>query len=119
MISLGEGRIRTARRFQAWEGGGEYNVARGLLRCFGIKTAVVTAFVSSLGHIGIHPHHFVKGRLILARDLPESGQTGKGAETLALPGLVFVGFDHHARAGTNDAHIAAEDVNELGKFVES
>ena len=34
-LDPGEGRIRTARRFQAWEGGGEYNVARGLRRCFG------------------------------------------------------------------------------------
>ena len=40
----GDGRIRTAREFKVWEGGGEYNVARGLRRCFGLKTAVVTAF---------------------------------------------------------------------------
>nr|WP_203417545.1 sugar kinase [Kineococcus radiotolerans] len=39
----GEGRIRTARRFDVHEGGGEYNVARGLRRCFGRRTAVVTA----------------------------------------------------------------------------
>lgn len=42
-LDPGEGRIRTARRFQAWEGGGEYNVARGLRRCFGQRAAVVTA----------------------------------------------------------------------------
>ncbi|NBS14451.1 MAG: sugar kinase, partial [Verrucomicrobia bacterium] len=34
-LDPGEGRIRTARSFRAWEGGGEYNVARGLRRCFG------------------------------------------------------------------------------------
>ncbi|NOZ62437.1 MAG: sugar kinase, partial [Calditrichaeota bacterium] len=39
----GEGRIHTTRWFRVWEGGGEYNVARGLRRCFGLKTAVVTA----------------------------------------------------------------------------
>ena len=39
-LDPGEGRIRTARSFRAWEGGGEYNVARGLRRCFGMKTAV-------------------------------------------------------------------------------
>ncbi|MCA9237726.1 MAG: sugar kinase, partial [Planctomycetales bacterium] len=39
----GEGRVRTARTFRVWEGGGEYNVARGLRRCFGMRTAVVTA----------------------------------------------------------------------------
>jgi 2-dehydro-3-deoxygluconokinase len=43
----GEGRIRTAREFKAWEGGGEYNVARGLRRCFGLKTAVCTAFADN------------------------------------------------------------------------
>ncbi|WP_258573954.1 sugar kinase [Streptomyces sp. KM273126] len=43
----GEGRIRTARTFQVWEGGGEYNVARGLRRCFGLRTAVVTALVDN------------------------------------------------------------------------
>ena len=42
-----EGRVRTARRFQAWEGGGEYNVARGLRRCFGLRTGVVTAFADN------------------------------------------------------------------------
>ncbi|MGW3136958.1 sugar kinase [Streptomyces sp. NPDC001139] len=43
----GEGRIRTARTFQVWEGGGEYNVVRGLRRCFGWRTAVVTALADN------------------------------------------------------------------------
>ena len=43
----GEGRIRNARSFRVWEGGGEYNVARGLRRCFGMRTAVVTALVDN------------------------------------------------------------------------
>ncbi|MBU1384232.1 MAG: sugar kinase [Alphaproteobacteria bacterium] len=42
-LDPGEGRIRTARSFQVWEGGGEYNVARGLRKTFGLRTAVVTA----------------------------------------------------------------------------
>lgn len=42
-LDPGEGRIRTARSFQVWEGGGEYNVARGLRRTFGMRTSVVTA----------------------------------------------------------------------------
>ena len=46
-LDPGEGRVRTARQFNAWEGGGEYNVARGLRRCFGLKTAVVTAFAEN------------------------------------------------------------------------
>ena len=43
----GEGRIRTARTFRVWEGGGEYNVARGLRRCFGMNTAIITAFADN------------------------------------------------------------------------
>ncbi|MFJ9907428.1 sugar kinase [Streptomyces sp. NPDC101152] len=43
----GEGRIRTARTFQVWEGGGEYNVVRGLRRCFGRRSAVVTALADN------------------------------------------------------------------------
>src|SRR5437870_5483529 len=42
----GERRIATARSFEVCEGGGEYNVARGLKRCFGLDTAVVTAFAN-------------------------------------------------------------------------
>lgn len=51
-LDPGEGRIRTARQFTAWEGGGEYNTSRGLRKCFGYKTAVVTAFVDNeIGHL--------------------------------------------------------------------
>lgn len=46
-LDPGEGRIKTARTFRAWEGGGEYNVARGLRRCFGMKTAAVTALADN------------------------------------------------------------------------
>lgn len=46
-LDPGEGRIRTARSFRAWEGGGEYNVIRGLHKCFGMNTAVVTAFADN------------------------------------------------------------------------
>src|SRR5678816_1280458 len=46
-LDPGEGRIHTARHFQAWEGGGEYNVARGLRRCFGLHTAIATALAEN------------------------------------------------------------------------
>jgi 2-dehydro-3-deoxygluconokinase len=46
-LDPGEGRVRTARQFRAWEGGGEYNVARGLRRCFGMRTALVTALADN------------------------------------------------------------------------
>jgi 2-dehydro-3-deoxygluconokinase len=56
LVSLGEvmlrldpgaGRVSTARHFRVWEGGGEYNVARGLRRCFGLETAMVTALADN------------------------------------------------------------------------
>lgn len=46
-LDPGQGRIHTNRSFQAWEGGGEYNVARGLRRCFGLRTGIVTALVDN------------------------------------------------------------------------
>ncbi|HEX8146475.1 MAG TPA: sugar kinase [Pyrinomonadaceae bacterium] len=46
-LDPGEGRVHTTRTFQAWEGGGEYNVARGLKRCFGLDAAVVTALADN------------------------------------------------------------------------
>lgn len=46
-LDPGEGRIRTTRSFRAWEGGGEYNVARGLRRAFGLRGAIVTALADN------------------------------------------------------------------------
>jgi 2-dehydro-3-deoxygluconokinase len=46
-LDPGDGRVATTRHFDVWEGGGEYNVARGLRRCFGLDTAVVTALVDN------------------------------------------------------------------------
>ncbi len=56
-LDPGEGRIRTTRQFQAWEGGGEYNVARGLRRCFGQRAAVVTAFAKN--EVGLLMEDFI------------------------------------------------------------
>lgn len=65
-LDPGNMRVHTTRQFTVWEGGGEYNVARGLRRCFGKKTAVVTAFAdNSVGHLvedfilqgGVDPRH--------------------------------------------------------------
>jgi 2-dehydro-3-deoxygluconokinase len=46
-LDPGERRIATTRRFDVWEGGGEYNVARGLRQCFGLRTTVVTALADN------------------------------------------------------------------------
>jgi 2-dehydro-3-deoxygluconokinase len=46
-LDPGEGRIHTTRQFTVWEGGGEYNVARGLRRCFGLRTAIATVLAEN------------------------------------------------------------------------
>ena len=56
-LDPGEGRIRTARSFRAWEGGGEYNVIRGLHKCFRMNTAVITAFADN--EIGMLMEDFI------------------------------------------------------------
>jgi 2-dehydro-3-deoxygluconokinase len=51
-LDPGESRIHTTRQFQVWEGGGEYNVVRGLRRCFGLNTAIATALAENpVGHL--------------------------------------------------------------------
>jgi 2-dehydro-3-deoxygluconokinase len=47
-LDPGHGRVHTTRAFEVREGGGEYNVARGLRRCFGLETAIVTALADNL-----------------------------------------------------------------------
>jgi len=43
----GDDRIHTARTFRVWEGGGEYNVARNLAKCFRLDAAIVTALADN------------------------------------------------------------------------
>lgn len=51
-LDPGDGRVQTTRTFQVWEGGGEYNVARGLHRCFGLDTSLVSALAdNSIGRL--------------------------------------------------------------------
>src|SRR5690242_9750171 len=93
LVSLGEvmlrldpwdSRIATARSFDVWEGGGEYNVARGLRRCFGLPTAVVTALVDN-----------PVGRLV--EDLMLTG----GVDTSNVVWVPFDGVGRAARNGLN------------------
>lgn len=83
-LDPGEGRIRTARSFRAWEGGGEYNVARGLRRAFGLRTAVVTALADN-----------EVGRLI--EDLILTG----GVDTSLIRWLPYDGVGRSVRNGLN------------------
>ena len=83
-LDPGEGRIASTRRFDVWEGGGEYNVARGLRRCFGLQTAVVTALVDN-----------PVGRLV--EDLMLTG----GVDTSHVVWVPFDGVGRSARNGLN------------------
>lgn len=83
-LDPGESRVRTARQFRVWEGGGEYNVARGLRRCFGLRTAIVTALCDN-----------DVGRLI--EDLMLQG----GVDLSFVRWLPFDGVGRAARNGLN------------------
>jgi 2-dehydro-3-deoxygluconokinase len=83
-LDPGEMRVRTARSFRCWEGGGEYNVARGLRRCFGMRTAIVTALVDN-----------DVGRLL--EDLLLQG----GVDLSHLRWAAFDGVGRQARNGLN------------------
>src|SRR5258708_26696176 len=83
-LEPGEGRVRSAREFKVWEGGGEYNVARGLRRCFGFRTAVATAFADN-----------DVGRLV--EDFILQG----GVETEFIKWLPFDGVGRSVRNGLN------------------
>ncbi len=78
----GEGRIAGARSFRVWEGGGEYNVARGARRCFGLRSSVITALVDN-----------PVGRLV--EDLMLQG----GVDTSHLAWKPFDGIGRAARNG--------------------
>ena len=83
-LDPGDMRVRNARSFTVWEGGGEYNVARGLRKCFGQRTAVVTAF----------PENDV-GRLV--EDFVMQG----GVDTPLIKWMPFDGIGAASRVGLN------------------
>jgi 2-dehydro-3-deoxygluconokinase len=108
-LDPGEGRIRTAREFRVWEGGGEYNVARGLSRSFGLRTAVVTALVDN--EVG----RLVEG-LVLAGGVDTSWITwaaDDGIGSTVRNGLNFTerGFGVRGAKGVSDrGHSAASQL---------
>ena len=83
-LDPGDMRVRNARNFRVWEGGGEYNVARGLRRCFGLTTGVVTAFADN-----------DVGRLI--EDLILQG----GVDTSLIQWVPYDGIGRNVRNGLN------------------
>jgi 2-dehydro-3-deoxygluconokinase len=83
-LDPGEGRIHTTRHLQVWEGGGEYNVARGLRRCFGLRTVIATALADN-----------AVGRLV--EDFILQG----GVDTSLLKWVPFDGVGRTVRNGLN------------------
>jgi 2-dehydro-3-deoxygluconokinase len=83
-LDPGEGRIHTARQFQAWEGGGEYNVSRGLRRCFGLRTAIATVLADN-----------AVGRLV------EDLILQSGVDTALLKWVAYDGVGRTVRNGLN------------------
>ena len=108
-LDPGEGRIHTTRQFAVWEGGGEYNVARGLRRCFGLRTAIATALADN-----------AVGRLVEDCILQGGVDTSllrwvpfDGVGRTVRNGLNFTerGFGMRAAAGCNDrGHTAISQV---------
>ena len=113
-LDPGEGRIHTTRRFTAWEGGGEYNVARGLRRCFGKRTAVLTALADNpVGRL-VEDLMLQGGvDLSLVRWVPYDG-VGRAARN----GLNFTerGFGPRAAVGCSDRGHTAVSQLQPGDF---
>lgn len=83
-LDPGEERIRSARTLRVWEGGGEYNVARALRKCFGLRTGAVTALADN-----------EVGRLV--EDLMCQG----GVDTSLIRWVPYDGLGRSVRNGLN------------------
>lgn len=99
-LDPGETRIRAARRFEVWEGGGEYNVARALSSVFGLRTGIVTALVDNeVGRLleGLVRAGGVDTSLIRWEDFDGLGRTARN-------GLNFTerGFGVRSALGVSD-----------------
>jgi 2-dehydro-3-deoxygluconokinase len=107
----GEGRIHTTRSFQMWEGGGEYNVARSLRRCFGLRAAIATALADNpIGRLveDLILHGGVDTSLLLWRPYDGVGRAVRN-------GFNFVerGFGPRPALGCSDrGHTAISQVGE-------
>ena len=113
-LDPGESRVHTARNFTVWEGGGEYNVARGLRRCFGMRTGIVTALADN--PVGRLVEDFILQGGVdtsLIRWVPYDG-VGRTVRN----GLNFTerGFGVRAAAGCSDRGHTAVSQTKRGDF---
>ncbi|MDR3496708.1 MAG: sugar kinase [Ancalomicrobiaceae bacterium] len=110
----GFGRVRNARSFQVWEGGGEYNVARAMRKCWGKRSTVFTALPQNdLGWLvedfvcqgGVDTSH------ILWRDFD-----GIGRNTRVGLNFTEKGFGVRAALGCSDRGNSAASQIRPGEF---
>ena len=113
-LDPGEGRIRNTRDFRVWEGGGEYNVARGLRRCFGLRTAVATAFADN--DVGRLLEDFILQGGVSAEFIKWMPFDGVGRVT--RNGLNFTerGFGVRGAVGVSDRGLTAASQLKPGDF---
>jgi 2-dehydro-3-deoxygluconokinase len=108
-LDPGDMRIKTARSFRAWEGGGEYNVARGLRRCFGLRTAVATAFADN--EIGRLVEDFILQGGVDASFIKWVPYDGLGRATRVGLNFTERGFGARGAVGVSDrGHTAASQL---------
>ncbi len=114
-LDPGEGRIRTARTFNVWEGGGEYNVIRGLHKCFGMNTAVITAVADNeIGKllIDLIEQGGVDTRLVLMKETDGIGRRCRNGINFVERGYGVRGaIGCSDRANTAISQLSSKDID--------
>lgn len=104
-LDPGEGRIRSARAFNVWEGGGEYNVARGLSRTFGRRTAVLSALPRN--DLGVLCESLIAQARVDVGQLVWRGWDGAGRNTRIGLNFTERGFGVRPPLGVSDRAYSA------------
>ncbi len=100
-----EGRIRNARSFKVWEGGGEYNVARGLRRCFGLRAALVSGIADN--EVGLLLEDFILQGGVDMTYVKHFAFDGVGREVRNSLNFTERGFGVRGAVGCSDRGLGA------------
>src|SRR5258708_39469880 len=73
--------------------------------------------MSDVLHIEVHP--ILKSDLVPAAHLPQAGEAGANRQAPTLPRLVLCYLSGQGRPRTDDAHLAAQHVDELRELVDA
>jgi 2-dehydro-3-deoxygluconokinase len=105
----GFGRVRNARSFQVWEGGGEYNVARAMRKCWGKRATVVTALPRN--DLGLLVEDFIMQGGVDTSHLLWRDFDGLGRNTRVGLNFTEKGFGIRPARGCSDrGHSAASQI---------